>query len=169
MWLRLELFLSSIWNPESPLINTSHNKSFSKAMLTKPVFPYWDLQTIFMITSTKLLEFCHSSTRQSTHGTVLQHLAPPHLLTGFSLPVLFPWMPEGIKSFFIFISMKHGKKPKAPVPRHSIDATPRCHLWRTQREKRFSKESWAIKSISLGSSPDPGTKGQENKILFVRG
>lgn len=112
-WLSLELFLSPILNPGSPLINTSHTKSFSKAILTKTVFSYWDLQTIFAITSTKLLEFCHSSTRQSTHGSALQHLALPHLLTGFSLQVLFPWMPEGIKSFFIFY-----------------------HLWNTVRNRR---------------------------------
>lgn len=97
-WLSLELLL----NPGLPWINTSHTKSFSKAILTKTVFSYWDLQTIFTITSTKLSEFCHSSTRQSTHGTVFQHLALPHLLIGFSLQVLFPWMLEGIKSFFIF-------------------------------------------------------------------
>lgn len=70
-------------------------------------FSYWDLQTIFTITSTKISEFWHSSTRQSTCGTVLQHLALPHLLTGFSLQVLFPWMPEGIKSFFIFYYLRN--------------------------------------------------------------
>lgn len=138
----LELLLSPILNPGSPLINTSHTKSFSKAILTKSAFSYWGLQTIFTVTPTKLLGFCHSSTRQSTRESV----ALPHLITGFSLQVLFPWMPEGIKSFFHFLlSMKHGKNLKAPVPRHSIDATQKCQVWRTQRQKGSKQRKLSTK------------------------
>lgn len=109
---RIELFLSPVLNPGSPLIYTSHTKSLSKAILKKTGFFILGFAKNFFSNfnwTLRILPQQHKT--KHTWGSVA-NLALPHLRTGFSIQVLFPWMPEGKKSFFIFYYLRNMGRTK---------------------------------------------------------
>lgn len=122
-WQSLELFLSPVLNPGSPLSNTSHSKSFSKAILTKMGFFHTGICKQFYNNFNQNLRILTQQHKTKHMWDSVATPCSPSPPNRFFTPSFVSLNARGNKILFHFLlSMKHGQKLKAPVPRHSIDA-----------------------------------------------